>query len=165
MRGRPGHSRKIELRRLLGLVEGQAVSAVIEEAMAVFGVGTRSVEQTVADLEWGGYLERQRVGEQARRSDLVVLTEKGRRAVVDAAVATDLISLPQRHRNYRAALRDSGHPDHVEAMLIEWRRGMGRDGAECESPARPSVRPETRLGQSGVSAIGIREIFRATEKS
>jgi hypothetical protein len=40
--------------------------------------------------------------------------------------AEDLASLPKRHRVYRAALRDSGHPDHVQALLLDWRREMDR---------------------------------------
>jgi DNA-binding MarR family transcriptional regulator len=157
-RGHLGHSRKIDLRTLLAMVRGQAASALIEQAMDAFGVGARSVEQTLSDLEWGGYIERRPV-ELDRPSRVLVLTEKGRRALADSVLAADLISLPKMHRTYRAALRDCGHPDHVRAMLDEWRRGMRRDGAGCESPSRLGVRPEPRLRQSGVSATGIYEIF------
>ena len=80
----------------------------------------------MADLEWGGFIMRQQVGKQAGASDTVVLTEKGGRALVDDAVATDLLSLPRRHRVHRAALRESGHPDHVRSMLDEWRAEMDR---------------------------------------
>lgn len=121
-----GHSRKIDSRILLGLVDGQEVGALTTQAMDVFGVVARSIRQALADLEWGGYIERRQAGKQARSSDTVLLTRKGGRALVDDAVAADLLGLPQRHRVYRAALRESGHPDHVRAMLAEWRREMAR---------------------------------------
>jgi hypothetical protein len=126
VRGVLGHSRKLDLRILLGLVDGQEVGALTAQAMDVFGVVARSIRQALADLEWGGYVTRRQVGKQARSSDTVVLTRKGRRALVDDAVAADLLSLPQRHRIYRAALLESSHTDHVRAMLDEWRREMGR---------------------------------------
>jgi DNA-binding MarR family transcriptional regulator len=126
VKGVLGHSRKISLRVLLGLVDGQEVGALTGQAMDVFGVVARSVRQAIADLEWGGFLKRRQVGKQARSSDMVVLTEKGRRALVDDTVAADLVRLPERHRVYRAALRESGHPDHVRSILDEWRRGMDR---------------------------------------
>ncbi len=61
---------------------------------------------------------------------MVVLTKKGKRTLADPVIAADLISLPQRHRIYRAALRDSDHPDHVRAMFDKWRREMDRSVAE-----------------------------------
>jgi DNA-binding MarR family transcriptional regulator len=126
VRGVLGHSRKIDLRTLLSLVDGQEVGALTAQAMDVFGVVARSVRQAIADLDWGGYIKRRQVGKQARASDTVVLTEKGRQALADDEVAADLVSLPQRHRIYRAALRENGHPDHVRAMLDKWRAEMDR---------------------------------------
>jgi hypothetical protein len=65
--GHLGHSRKIALRTLLCMVEGQAVSALIEQAMDAFGVRARSARQAIADLEWDSYVEWQSVSRQNRR--------------------------------------------------------------------------------------------------
>lgn len=125
MRGELGHSRRVDLRHLLSLIGDQTVGDLINQAKATFRVGERVVQQSLADLAWDGFITRLSTGRRARSSDTILVTEKGNQALIDGRVADDLISLPKRHRGHRAALRDSGHPDRAEAVLLDWRRGIG----------------------------------------
>ena len=120
-RGELGHSRKIDMRALLALVDDQPGSTLVERAMYMFHVGARAVEQALADLAWGGYVVRQPDG-----GEVVALTSLGRLALTDGLAADELVSLPKRHRTFRSALRDSDHPDHGQALLDEWRREIRR---------------------------------------
>lgn len=123
---RLGHSRKVDLRRLLALVDDHAVTTLIEQAMVTFGVARRSVEQALTELEWDGYIKREYLAGCDGRRRVVWLTEKGHRALEDPQAAEALIELPARRRAQVHARRDPSHPNHFRAELDDWRRGMAQ---------------------------------------
>ena len=117
-RGDLGHSRKIDVLALLCLVHGQPAANLIGQAASLFDVSTRSVRQTLADLEWGGFVR--------RSSGVVMRTAKGEAALTDPNLALELISLPKRHREYRDALKDPCSGDHAAAKVEQFRRECWR---------------------------------------
>ena len=78
-RGDPGHSRKIDLVTLLGLVQGQPTRELVDQAMRLFMVTARAVRQAIADLDWDGYLRRPLEG-QGR---VIIVTKKGQQALTN----------------------------------------------------------------------------------
>jgi hypothetical protein len=120
-RGDLGHSRRVDLAGVLALVNGQETGRLLDQVEQAYGVGRRSARQALADLVWGGYLVR-----QPDEGKGVALTSLGRSALTDDLVADELLSLPKQHRTYLAARRDTGHPDHAEALVDRWRRGIVR---------------------------------------
>jgi len=93
--------------------EGQRSWYLKTLAMLTYPVGERTVEQGLFDLEWGGFLTRTRARDRDKRERTVTLTAKGRRALVDPAMAPELDSLAMRHRQRNEAAYISNDPYHV----------------------------------------------------
>lgn len=125
MVGQVGHSRKLPLRDLLELVgEDHTSWHLVIEAMLRFPVVDRTVQKGLEALEWGGYLTRARAREGDKRSWVVSITDSGRETLSDPGLAEALESLPQRHREHKAWLRDPLNPEPTRAKVEQWRAEM-----------------------------------------
>jgi DNA-binding MarR family transcriptional regulator len=121
--GQLGHSEKLSPQALLELVCGQRVSHLVSEAVALFDVSTRSVEQALSALEWDGFISRVKCAGADGRFRVVALTPKGKTALTDPLAAVKLTTLAMRYRN-RDTEADSLDPDVIQAKIDAWRSGM-----------------------------------------
>lgn len=115
-------SRRLALAALLALVNGQPTSELIQEAVKRFRVSPRTVEDGLADLEWGGYIERVPRGSGDRRIHHIWITDKGCGALHDFDLGLDLATLPYRHRQFLKVLADPLHPATILAKTESFRR-------------------------------------------